>query len=269
MSSPTQKTQYKAVRGLSRGLELLRALNTTTSGRATSSELSVSSGLHRTTVRRMLETLIEEGFVQRSASDDSFRLTAKVRQLSEGFTASEQIAMVATPIMGELLQKVVWPSDLSMPDGDAMQICETTHRFSSLSFHRSMVGRRLPLLLTAAGRAYFCHCGEEEREQMLQILRSHDDVQGRLAKDDRFIKNLVRTVRADGFGSNNGEWDTEKKIGAIAMPIDDGVRVLGSLNIVYLAHVLTMEQAVKKFSKPLGTAVEKISSSLRESREGT
>jgi IclR family mhp operon transcriptional activator len=39
--------------------------------------------------------------------------------------------------MGRLLQRVV-----TTPDGDAMIIGETTHRFGPPSFHRSMVGRR-------------------------------------------------------------------------------------------------------------------------------
>ena len=49
----------------------------------------------------------------------------------------------------------MWLSDLMTPDGDAMVVRETTHRFIPLSFHRSMVGRRLPMLLTAAGRVNF------------------------------------------------------------------------------------------------------------------
>ncbi|SAK93589.1 DNA-binding transcriptional activator MhpR [Caballeronia hypogeia] len=56
------------------------------SGRATSQQISDAIGLHRTTVRRLLETLVEEGFVRRSESDESFRLTLNVRSLSEGFT---------------------------------------------------------------------------------------------------------------------------------------------------------------------------------------
>jgi IclR family mhp operon transcriptional activator len=263
---PTEKetAQYKLVRGLSRGLELLRALNTLPSGRATSSELAKLIGLHRTTVRRMLETLVEEGYVRRSDSDDSFCLTFKVRQLSEGFTGTERLSMVASPVMGELLQKVVWPSDLCTPDGDAMRIVETTHRFSPLSFHRSMVGRRLPFLLSAAGRAYFAGCGDEEREQILQIIRSNDDAQGRLAHDAVFLKNLVRTVRADGFATNKGEMEAERKIGAIAMPVRDAERVLGSVNIVFLIHALSMEQAIKKFVEPLNAAVTRISELLKD-----
>ncbi len=109
-------------------------------------------GLHRTTVRRLLETLQgREGYVRRSPSDDSFRLTIKVRQLSEGFRDEQWISALAAPLLGDLLREVVWPTDVSTLDVDAMVVRENTHRFSRLSFHRAMVGRRLPLLKTASG----------------------------------------------------------------------------------------------------------------------
>lgn len=208
-------TKYTNVRGLARGLQVLRALNSIESGRATSQQISDAIGLHRTTVRRLLETLVEEGFVRRSTSDDSFRLTLDVRSLSEGFTDDERIATIAPPIMGRLLQRVAWPSDLTTPDGDAMIIRETTHRFSQLSFHRSMVGRRLPILLTASGRAYFALCPDGEREDILDMLRSGagGDEQKALASSDALVRNLVRRVRADGFGSNHGDWTAQNKIG--------------------------------------------------------
>uniref|UniRef100_UPI0021C69F69 helix-turn-helix domain-containing protein n=1 Tax=Escherichia coli TaxID=562 RepID=UPI0021C69F69 len=74
--------------------------------------LAELSGLHRTTVRRLLETLQEEGYVRRSPSDDSFRLTIKVRQLSEGFRDEQWISALAAPLLGDLLREVVWPTDV-------------------------------------------------------------------------------------------------------------------------------------------------------------
>ena len=145
-----ESAAYKTVRGLSRGLLLLKLLNKFDGG-ATPGLLAEFSGLHRTTVRRLLETLQEEGFVRRSRSDDSFRLTINVRQLSDGFRDEHWISALATPLLGELLREVQWPTDITTLDVDAMVVRETTHRFSRLSFHRAMVGRRLPLLLTASG----------------------------------------------------------------------------------------------------------------------
>ena len=267
MARVNVESPYKFLRGLSRGLDVLRAINFSSRGRATCAELSGATGIHRTTVRRILETLQAEGLVRPSESDDTYQLTLKVRELSEGFTDRERISSAATPVMGELMQAVVWPSDLSTPDGDSLLVRETTHRFSPLSFHRAMVGRRLPMLLTAAGRAYFCHCPKQEREQILEMIRSSDGAQAQLARDDRFVNALVRKVKADGFGTNTGEWTVERKIGALAMPILDGKRVLGALNIVYLTSALTSAQAIERFSRPLKTAVDKIGLRLRDSQE--
>lgn len=109
-----EQTEYKTVRGLTRGLMLLNMLNKLDGG-ASVGLLAELSGLHRTTVRRLLETLQEEGYVRRSPSDDSFRLTIKVRQLSEGFRDEQWISALAAPLLGDLLREVVWPTDVSTP----------------------------------------------------------------------------------------------------------------------------------------------------------
>ncbi|OLL32094.1 transcriptional regulator [Burkholderia sp. SRS-W-2-2016] len=257
-------TKYTNVRGLSRGLQVLQALNSMDSGRATSQQISELTGLHRTTARRLLETLMEDGFVRRSASDDSFRLTLKVRALSEGFTDDERIATIAPPVMGRLLQRVAWPSDLTTPDGDSMIIRETTHRFSPLSFHRAMVGRRLPILLTAAGRAYFAMCSDTEREDILDLLRAGTggEEQKALASNDALIRNLVRRVRADGFGSNHGDWLDQGKIGAVAVAIVFEERVLASLNVVFLSRAVSLAEAKRRYVPELQTAAREMVAEL-------
>lgn len=269
MDLEKESGQYKTLRGLSRGLNLLRVMNTVENGQVDISELSRRTKLHRATVRRLLETLIAEGFVRRSDSDGSYRLTLQVRELSEGFTDVEWISKIASPIMGELMLKVQWPSDLSTLNGDAMLIRETTHRFSPLSFHRSMVGRRLPILLTASGRAYFCSCEEQEREEILQVIRSGNDEQAILAKDVSYIRNLRKKVDSHGFASNEGDWLSEKRVGAIALPIMSNNRVLASLNVVYLSRAMSTEDAIKKYGKALSEAVFKINQLVKDSQSFT
>lgn len=263
--SSLHSTSYPLVRGLARGLQILAALNSCANGRATSGQLAKMTGLHRTTVRRLLETLSSQGYVWRSDSDDSFQLALKVRELSDGFTDTEWISTVASPVMGALLQKVVWPSDLSLPTGEMMQVRESTHRFSPLSFHRVMVGRRLPMLITAAGRAFFAFCSDERREQILKILRAGSDEQARLAADPAYIRNLLAKVRADGYGVNAGEWnhDLEKgKIGAIAVPILQDGHAVACLSVIYLLKAVRMEDAVTLYLPALREATAKIESAL-------
>ncbi|NWL19005.1 DNA-binding transcriptional regulator [Pseudomonas umsongensis] len=255
------ETEYKSVRGLMRGLALINSLNRFDGG-ASTAQLAERSGLHRTTVRRLLETLQAEGYVRRSESDDSYRLTLKVRELSEGFRDEQWISSIAAPLLGELLQEVVWPTDLCTLDGDAMVIRETTHRFSRLSFHRSMVGRRLPLLMTATGRAYFAFCPPTEREELIELMISRDDEQSPLAADRRFVDRLVQHTVAKGYGENNSHWGQERKIAAIAIPITFEARLMGCLNLVYIAKAMSVEEAARRYLPAMQGVVQKIQSQL-------
>ncbi|ACO77724.1 DNA-binding transcriptional activator MhpR [Azotobacter vinelandii CA] len=244
--SSEHDTEYKTVRGLSRGLQILNALNRVDGG-ASPTKLAELTGLHRTTVRRLLETLQDEGYVRRSESDDSFRLSMKVRELSEGFRDEQWISALAAPLLAELLQEVVWPTDLCTLDVDAMVVRETTHRFSRLSFHRSMVGRRMPIPLTATGLAYLAFCPDAERERIVELLASRDDEEGRLARDRAGLDNLLRRTRHRGYGENYGSWNSEERIAAIAVPIRGEQRVYGCISLIYVAKAMTIEQAAKRY----------------------
>lgn len=269
MPRPVGHGRYKEVRGLSRGLDVLRALNLGVGGQLSLADVADITGLHRTTVRRLLETLAAHGYVRRSASDDSFRLALGVRTLSEGFTDDEWIAEAAAPLMGELLQEVVWPTDLCTPDGTAMVVRESTHRFSPFSFHRAMVGTRLPMLFTAAGRAYFAFCPEEERLGIVRLLRGGDAEEAVLARSPRALKALVERTRLLGYGTNDREWSKEPRFSAIAVPIRHGGAVRGSLNIIFAASALTVGEAAGKYLPALRRTVDRISAAIAgRHREG-
>ena len=254
--------EYKAVRGLTRGLDILQVLNRSDSGGASIATISEQTGLHRTTIRRLLETLQSEGYLRRSDSDDSYRLCMKVRELSEGFKDEQWISQVVAPLLGDLMQKVLWPTDLCTLDVDAMVIRETTHRFSRLSFHRSMVGRRLPMLFTATGRAYLANCEDQEQQQILRLLATKDDEQARVARDATFVDNLLRKVRRLGYGFNYGEWEAEQKIGAIALPVMREQSVIACLNLVYIAKAMPVEAAAQRYLPAMKEVVAKIEEAL-------
>lgn len=254
---PRSTANYKTVRGLTRGLAILNALNRELVG-ATPSRLSELTGIHRTTVRRLLETLQSEGYVRRSPSDETYRLTLRVRELSEGFRDEHWISAVAAPLLGELLNEVLWPTDLGTLDVDAMVIRETTHRFSRLSFHRSMVGRRLPIFETAMGLAYIAFCPEREQKELIALLARRDDREGEIARDPQRVDNLILRTRRKGFGENFMNWNQEERIASIAIPIRSGDEVLACLNLVYIAEAMSIDEAAHKYLPAMNKVRDKI-----------
>lgn len=263
---PNSGARYRPIQGLVRGLSILQAINRSPGGWASIADLAAHTGIHRTTVRRMLETLQAEGYVRRSASDDTYRLNHKIRQLSDGFTDDEWISEVANPVLGELLQKLVWPSDLCTIDGDAMLVRETTHRFSPLSFHRAMIRQRLPLLFTAAGRAYLAFCGREERRHLLDLLAGGDDEQAGFARNRVLVEKMLDKVRLQGYATNDGEWNSQQKIAALAVPLRHQGNVLATINVVFLRRAKGLDDAAQAYLPELKAAVAKIEALLDAKR---
>ncbi|WP_375170525.1 DNA-binding transcriptional regulator [Marinobacter sp.] len=258
---PKSTASYKTVRGLTRGLEILNALNREPVG-ASPKRISELTGIHRTTARRLLETLMSEGYVRRSPSDDTYRLTIKVRELSEGFRDEHWISAIAAPLLAELLTEVIWPTDLSTLDVDAMVVRETTHRFSRLSFHRSMVGRRLPLLQTATGLAYIAFCPDKERDELLSLLATRKDLEGEIARDPKLLQNLILRTQRKGFGENFMNWNKEERIASIAVPIRSGETVIACLNLVYIAEAMSIDVAAERYLPAMNRVKEKIEDAL-------
>src|SRR5690606_14905323 len=190
---------YPDLQSLVRGLDLLRALNSSPKGRATIMQLAAATGIHRTTIKRILATLIRHGYVAAATGQEYYYVTLRVRDLSDGFTDQEWVTAIATPAMGRLLDRVKWPSDLSTLDGTHMLIRESTHKFSSLSFERGMVGTRMPVLLTASGRAYLAACCATERDEIIRLIRAEGGPQAALAQNPRLINDMVEQVQARGY----------------------------------------------------------------------
>jgi len=236
---------------------VLQYLNTTTE--ATPVEISQKLGLPRPTVHRILDTLIERGWVYQSRSTQAFRLTSAVRRLEQVPAGEKSIEELARPILSKLTDEIAWPSDLALRDRDAMVICGSTHRASALS-DSGIVGHRRPMLESALGWAYLSHCPESERREILEILKTSSGPSANLAGDEAFIAQLVDAGRRDGVSI------CDEPVGkgsvAIAAPIRFEGGVFACINIVWLASAMPLPEATAWLSPHLLKARDQIEEQL-------
>jgi IclR family mhp operon transcriptional activator len=242
---------YRHCQSLVKGLDILAALNRRPSGAASITELSRMTGVHRTTLKRLLETLREAAYVEWDAATNLYRLTFNVRRLSYGFRDNVQISETAWPQMRIISKALVWPCSLVTLEGDEMVVRASTRSYSPLSFHSGMPGRRMPLLTTAAGRAYLAFAPEEEQKVLLEILRGRSDVDATHAKDAHFIRTLISETRQRGYALNQGEWNMEPKFGGVAVPLKFQDRVLACLNVIFLVRAVKDEAALTAVASEL------------------
>lgn len=246
---------YKHINALSRGLEVLRVLNQSQDSLSNPSAISKKLGLNRTTVRRILETLKADGYVRQLEGDGEFCLTGGVRCLSDGYTNSDNLSLIASPILRKLTEDILWPCDLATARGDAMIIRKSTQKFSALSFNRVVVGEQRPMLTTAIGRAFISFCPEQQRSGLIEIL--YGQYRGSMSQAGfrAAVSHLAEETKQRGYAVNFGEWPQDPRIAAIAIPvygkIDD---VIGAINIISIKRAMTIEALVEKFLLPLKAA---------------
>jgi IclR family mhp operon transcriptional activator len=249
---------YASIRSLARGLRVLQYLNTVIE--ATPVQICQKLDLPRPTVHRILDTLIDRGWVYQSRSTSGFRLTSEVRRLNQVAAGDKSIEALTRPILTQLTVEIAWPSDLAVRDRDAMVICDSTHRISSLSFEAGIIGRRRPMLESALGRAYLSHCPEAERMEILEGLKASPDPAAARAGDQSFIAELIEVGRRDGVSSCPDLADGSSI--AIATPIRFEGRVLACINIVWLASAMPHSEAAAWLTPHLLTARNRIEERL-------
>jgi IclR family mhp operon transcriptional activator len=261
MGKRIKQVRGGSVRSLERGLALLMAMNRRKL--ASVMELARDTQLPRPTVYRLLETLNRAGFVARANSTDRYRLARQVRALSDGFADDEWISEIAAPLMAEFTRKLVWPVALMTFDEGKMLVRETTHPASSLSIDYGMVGRRLPMLLTAAGRTYLAFAPDNERVAILDMLARSEAAEDRLAKDAARLSALFAKIRSQGHAIQDRE--INPRTGGIAVPIRFDDHILGSISVIWISSALTIEEAVQRFVEPLQSLANNIVETLRDS----
>ena len=247
--------QPEGVRAFKRGLDVLHEINR--SGGIRAGDVARQLELPRPTVYRLLETLEELGYVARSASDDRFRVTRRASSLGDGYDPGVVICQAAAPYLAELSRTLVWPVDLSTYENAAMVVQETTHSRSPLSIDRGMIGKRLPMLRTSAGRAYLAACPAHERELILNHLRRIDEADDRPFLDEARLDRMIAETQARGYAIRS-EGEFNPKTASIAVPIVRNDAVFGCISIIWIRSALGIEEAVATFVEPIRSAAATI-----------
>ncbi|MDN2578582.1 helix-turn-helix domain-containing protein [Aquibium sp. ELW1220] len=243
---------------MQRGLEVLQAINCNNGLRA--AEVAKIVGIPRPTAYRLLETLEGLGFVIRGPSEDTWRPTLQTKSLSSGFRDEDWVAQVAVPQMMRLGRRILWPLDLVTFRDYRMAIRESTHNISPFSVDHGMVGRELPVLETAGGRAHLAFVPETEREQILAGLREKLGTDAVDFHEDGPLDYILAKTRELGVGFRIKGFNARTM--SISAPILSGGRPLACLTMIWIGTALKVEDALRLHKEALVGAANSISAEL-------
>jgi IclR family mhp operon transcriptional activator len=253
-------TSFRPVIALSRGLEVLRVINQ--ERQSTVGSLHKATGLNKSTIVRMLETLEHEGYVVRRTEPASYAPTGRALLLSAGYDEPTWIGGIAEPILNKFRKQIHWPSDIAVLDQESMVIAHTTRVDGSLLFSRPP-GFRFPVLGTSMGRAYLAFCEPAEQERIAARLALGPEPWNDLARNPGRLAKVLRTIRGAGFAVMDETYSRRVfggAVWAIGVPVAFQNRLFASMNVMMLREAVSLEDGVRRFVPPM----KKVASALAE-----
>jgi IclR family transcriptional regulator, mhp operon transcriptional activator len=267
--------KVKPIQSLERGLHVLAKLREMRA--ASLHDLHRATGIPKPTLTRILYTLYRQGLVWQRMADGAFLPSHLMLQRGR-LDDTAWLVEIASPVLERLCERVMWPSVLSVPRLDHMEVVETNSpRAYFDELPAGPIGFRANLLRSASGRAYLAFCPDAEREAVLRRLRDRDVVGHELAHDPVAVRRIVAatrrrgySVRAPDFGGHYSKTRRELDDGrsSIAMPVRSGGHVLACVNLTWRRKALTLTQVVDRYAGDLCTAVTTIEGRLAASGAG-
>jgi IclR family mhp operon transcriptional activator len=268
--SKVRPRKVKTIRALDRGLEVLQVL--LTSSACSLRDLHKATRLSKATLTRILMTLAQRGLVWQRLADGAWLPSHTLRANAARFDADGQLQEVAGPILEALVERVKWPSVLAVPRLTWMEVVETNSpRAYFHEVHLGPVGYRVHLLQSSTGRAYLAHCSTAEREAVLQRLRQSSDPADAIAKDTALVDRVLEQTRRQGYGQRElhfggfyakGGPDADETYTSIAVPICVAERVIGCVNLTWIARAASAGEIAARHLADLKGAAAQIAARM-------
>jgi IclR family pca regulon transcriptional regulator len=229
------------IEALARGLEVVRCFQP---GQPvmTLSEVATATGLARPTVRRILLTLEELGYVR--SAERGFALTPRVLELGMAYVNSLTMWDLARPHMQRLVAQTHESTSLAQLDGsDIVYVARVAvPKIVTLAV---TIGTRFPAAATSLGKVLLAALDPVELDEVLaQPTRSGITARWRPERDE--LDRALREVRARGWALADQE--LAGGIRSVATGVRDGDgRVVAAVNVTVHAAETSVERLTEEY----------------------
>lgn len=129
-------------------------------------EIAQRVKLHKATTHRIVATLMNQGYLDRSPDGQKYRLGLRLASLGSLVTSQMNLRRDSLPYLNQLSERFGETCDLSIFDNGEVLYIEVLRSNHALSI-AAAIGQRLPLHSTASGKIFLAFLPPEERAQYL------------------------------------------------------------------------------------------------------
>lgn len=190
------------VQSVDRSLGLLELLAQYPNG-ISIAELSKASDLHKSTVHRLLNTLLYKGFVKQNPHDNTYKLSLKLFELGSSIVNHNSLRDIASPYLKELRNATGEVVHLVIPEAPYIVYIDKFDSKETIRMHSS-IGKRSPMYCTSVGRAILSTYSDQKIKSIwdrspVEKLTSHT-----ITEFEPFLA-MINEVRKNGFAEDNEE----------------------------------------------------------------
>lgn len=198
---------------LANGIRLLSAF-TTDEPALTNAALARRTGLSRASVTRLTYTLCALGLLHYDAPARRYHVGSGAVSLAYPFLVHLRVQHAALPLMQAFAAANGTSVAIAMRSDDVMVYVQSCRTFDGMLF-KPDAGASLPLLRTAAGRAWFTAQGARERTLAIRSVRSRMPAEWR--RHGAAVREGIADCEAHGYCVNRGEVHADMH--AVAVPL--------------------------------------------------
>ena len=192
-------------------------------------ELTERTGLHKSTVHRMLSSMAARGYVRKDEESGRYRMTTKLYALSGQVVENLDLVQIARAPMEALSRQVHETVHLVVPEGtDIVYVHKVDVEQGAIRMF-SRIGMRRPMYCTGVGQALMACMCDEEVDRIWDSCDIQADPPHTIVTRER-LHDVLEAVRRRDCAFDNEE--NELGVRCIAAAIRDYTgKVCGALSI--------------------------------------
>lgn len=194
--------KVQSVQSVERVLDIIEVLATEQDGLSLS-EISKQVGLHKSTVHRLLNTLVNRGYGDRT-EDGNYRIGSKLIEAVSCYINSLELQTESKPYLAKITAELGLTAHLGVLDGNEVVYVEKIDMMSGLKMY-SQIGLRTYSYCSALGKCLLSNYSSEELEMVMRDCKFIPFTEGTITSLEALKKELHQ-VRRQGWAIDNEEF---------------------------------------------------------------
>lgn len=204
------------VQSLDRAFGLLEILCRSNGG-MTIAALCAQTGLHKSTVHRLLASMAARGYVMQDSAGSVYHAGMRLCELASCITENLDIVARSRAVISRLSRETGETVHLVMREQNDIVYIHKMDSIHSAIRMFSRIGMRRPLYCTGVGKAILATLPEEEVLAVWRASEVRAHTEHTITSEQLFLREIAG-VRRKGYALDNGENEADVRCIAAAIP---------------------------------------------------